>query len=64
MIPETSGQPLKVLSVCLPFVCVKDALGETRTLDLRKHRLARLDSRFARTVWKGQKKSRPKLLWP
>ena len=42
-LPESGGVPLKVKSVCLPFVLVKHANGTQQTLDVRKVRLARLD---------------------
>jgi len=35
---EEESQPLKVVSLCLPFVFVKDAKRQCRTLDLRRHR--------------------------
>jgi hypothetical protein len=54
------GLPLKVKSVCLPFVLVKNADGDCTTLDLRKHQLARLDSGFANHAWKAHKKSAAK----
>jgi hypothetical protein len=52
----SDGVPLKVESVCLPFVLTKQASGERLTLDLRKWRLARLDRDFARKAWKAHKK--------
>jgi hypothetical protein len=56
-LPDDAGTPLKVRAVCLPFVLVKMHDGQHRTLDLRKHRLARLDRRFAKIAWKGAKKT-------
>jgi hypothetical protein len=49
--------PLKVTSVCLPFILVKNANGECKTLDLRNHQLARLDRQYAKRAWKAHKKS-------
>jgi hypothetical protein len=43
----SDGVPLKVKSVCLPFVLMKQASGERITLDLRKWRVARLDRDYA-----------------
>jgi hypothetical protein len=54
--PGSDGLPLKVKSICLPFVLVKQASGEQRTLDLRTCHLARLDRRFAKAAWKAYKK--------
>jgi hypothetical protein len=42
--------PAKVIDICLPFICVRDANGRYRMLDVRRYRLARLDGRFARNV--------------
>lgn len=44
--------PMEVLSVCLPFVLVKLPNGERRTLDVRRCRLARLSTEFARKASK------------
>jgi hypothetical protein len=55
----SDGLPLKVKSVCLPFVHVKQAAGTQITLDLRKCQLARLDRRYAKRVWKAIKKLKP-----
>ena len=62
LIPDDGGLPLKVQSICLPFVFVKDSAGEPRNLDVRKCRLARLDRAYAKTVWKARKKRRAKLI--
>ena len=55
-LPESGGVPLKVKSVCLPFVLVKKADGTQQTLDIRKVRLARLNPKFAKAAWKLCKK--------
>lgn len=55
----SDGAPLKVKSICLPFVLAKQAAGAEITLDLRKCQLARLDRRHAKRAWKAFKKSRP-----
>jgi hypothetical protein len=52
------GLPMKVKSLCLPFVLVKQASGQRVTLDLRKCQLARLDRRYAKRAWKGIKKTK------
>jgi len=60
-IPTCEALPLKVKSVCLPFVLVKSPRGERQTLDLRKCRLARLEGAYAGVAWKAYKKRpRPK----
>ena len=59
-IPDDAGQPLKVKSVCLPFVFAKNSAGERRTLDLRKCRLARLDRAYAKSAWKASRKAQHK----
>jgi hypothetical protein len=56
-IPSSEALPLKVKSVCLPFVLVKAPRGERRTLDLRKCRLARLDRAYASNAWQLYKKA-------
>lgn len=52
-IPCASGVPLKVKAICLPFVFVKSPKGEFETLDVRRQQLARLDKRYAETVYKN-----------
>lgn len=54
---SSDGMPLKVKSLCLPFVLVKQASGDQRTLDVRKCQLARLNKRYAKRAWKWCKKS-------
>ena len=51
------GAPLRVQSLCLPFVLLKHPAGQAVTLDLRKCQLARLHRGFARRAWKAVKKS-------
>ena len=58
--PSQGGVPLRVRSVCLPFILVKTPSGALRNLDVRRHHLARLDRTYARIVWKARKKSRAK----
>lgn len=57
-LPEPGGVPLKVKSLCLPFVLVKQADGEQQTLDMRKVRLARLDRNYSKKAWKLSKKKK------
>jgi len=57
MVPEKSGEPLLVKSVCLPFVLVKNLAGKKQTLDIRRSRLARLAPAYAKAA-KSKKKSK------
>ncbi len=50
------GVPMRVKSVCLPFVLIKSPIGEQSTIDLRKCQVARLDLDFAKLSWKAYKK--------
>jgi hypothetical protein len=50
--------------VCLPFVLVKTAAGEQRTLDMRTYQLARLDRDHAKQSWKAFKKAAKKKVKP
>jgi hypothetical protein len=56
LIPNNGGVPLRVRSVCLPFILVKTPSGDLRHLDVRSYRLARLDRAHARAAWKACKK--------
>ena len=60
LVPENGGVPLKVKSVCLPFVLVKPAKGKLFTLDVRRSRLARLSKSYARIAWQSHKKKKKK----
>jgi len=51
------GAPLKVRSVCLPFVLVKTATGDERGIDVRNCQLARLSKAHAKRAWKAIKKA-------
>jgi hypothetical protein len=51
------GAPLRVKSVCLPFVLAKQSSGIALTIDLRRCQLARLDPAYAKRAWKSLKKS-------
>ena len=53
-VPRDAGVPVKVKSVCLPFVLVKHPNGRHQTLDVRRCRLARLDRRYAKATWKAR----------
>ena len=55
-VPNNGGVPLRVRSICLPFILVKAPSGELRNLDVRRYRLARLDPAHARAAWTARKK--------
>jgi len=55
-LPRDETHPLKVVSVCLPFVLAKEPNGSHRTLDLRRTRVARLSRHFAARARKAFKK--------
>jgi hypothetical protein len=59
-VPNNGGVPLRVRSICLPFILVKAPTGKLRNLDVRRYRLARLDRAHARAAWKARKKGRRK----
>lgn len=56
--PPCQGIPLKVRSICLPFVLVKSATGDERSIDLRNCQLARLGKSHAKRVWKGIRRAK------
>ncbi|MCB9853227.1 MAG: hypothetical protein H6819_09045 [Phycisphaerales bacterium] len=61
--PGDGGLPRRVVDVCLPFVFVQEPDGRHSTLDTRRHRLARLNKRYARAALKRMaqdRKRRPK----
>jgi len=60
LVPESGGVPLKVKSICLPYVLVKHPRGSRETLDVRRWKLARLDNHFARIAWKSLRNKRKK----
>lgn len=62
-VPPYTPPPMKVIEVCLPYVLVKEADGDVRTLDVRRYHLARVTSRFGRTAAeriRAREKSRKK----
>ena len=58
--PQDAGMPLRVEAVCLPFVFVKAANGDARTLDIRQVQLVRLSPDYAQTVRRHMKSKRRK----
>ena len=51
----SSGTPLKVKAICLPFLFVKGPNGKSQTLDVRQSQLVRLNPTYASIVWKELK---------
>jgi hypothetical protein len=52
-LPAQDGVPLRIKSLCLPFVFVKSPFGHYHTIDVRKVQLVRLKECYAKTVWKA-----------
>jgi len=57
LMPPCQGAPLKVRSVCVPFVLVKTATGDEHSIDLRNCQLARLDASHAKRAWRAVKRT-------
>lgn len=55
--PEGSGWPLKILKVCLPYAFAETASGAPVTIDLRRHRLARLRKSYGCAVFETYRKA-------
>lgn len=52
-LPSEGGEPMKVKSLCLPFVFVERPNRQFQTIDVRLSKLVRLQNDYARTVWKS-----------
>lgn len=50
--PESPGEPLRVVSVCLPFVLVEGVKGEPTTLDVRSCALIEVSEDYAKACRK------------
>lgn len=57
-LPDEAGEALRVEAACLPFVLVKTMHGGYSTVDLRRHRVARLSRAYGRKAFKAIKKRR------
>lgn len=55
-LPFEPGKPHKVVSVCLPFVYVKDIKNRISGFDTRRHELVRLDRDVGKRLWKKLRK--------
>jgi hypothetical protein len=53
-------EPMRVSAVCLPYVLVRTVQRKHEVLDLRRHKLARVSSRFARAAFKSMKPRKKK----
>ena len=51
------GRPLRVKAVCLPFVLLTKSDGKSRTLDVRRVHLVKLDRAYAKLVRKALRRS-------
>lgn len=58
--PDCAGQPLRVVSVCLPYVLVRTPERKHETLDLRRHHLVRLSRAYGKQAFDRLGKSRRK----
>jgi hypothetical protein len=47
------GRPLRIKAVCLPFILVTKSDGKSRTLDVRRVQLVKLDRTYAKLVRKA-----------
>jgi hypothetical protein len=52
-VPDTAGNPLRVIAICLPFVYAKTPNGEMATVDTRRTQLVRLHRKSAKVIWKA-----------
>ena len=62
MLPTEDRVPLKIKSICLPYIFVKQPGGEFQTLDVRLASLARLEKSYANTVWKSLRRPKARRL--
>ena len=51
MLADNAGKPLKVVSLCPPFILVEDPNGKHYPVDLRNHRLARLSGSYGKEAF-------------
>jgi hypothetical protein len=52
-----SGRPLRIKAVCLPFVLVTRSDGKSRTLDVRRVQLVKLDGAYAKLTRKALRRN-------
>ena len=58
LIPDEAMNVYRVQQICLPFVLVKHPSGVKQMLDIRRHRLARLDPQFGQQAYRAARKSK------
>jgi hypothetical protein len=51
-LPAHGGVPRKVKAICLPFVYTQSPGGQRQVIDIRKVQLVRLQTGYAKAVWK------------
>jgi hypothetical protein len=51
-LPCSGGEPLKVQAICIPFLLVRNHKDEHTTIDLRRHRIAKLSEAFGKKASK------------
>lgn len=56
--PPYTDYPVKVASVCLPYVFVEEANGDTDILDVRLNALALVPARFAAMIHDRERRRR------
>lgn len=54
--PESSGWPLRIERVCLPYAFAETVSGAHVVIDLRRHRLSKLSKSYGRAVFEAHKK--------
>jgi hypothetical protein len=54
---RSTGRPLRIKAVCLPFVLVTRSDGKSRTLDIRRVQLVKLDRGYAKLVRKAMRRN-------
>ena len=57
LLPDGGGVPRRVEAIYLPFVLVKPPRGAPQMLDVRRHKIARVDRHSARAVWRALRKA-------
>lgn len=57
-LPVPAGVPMKVQSICLPFVLATGPNDKVETIDVRQCRLGVLDKQYAKSAWKALKKKK------
>ncbi|HWL09421.1 MAG TPA: hypothetical protein VNQ76_13520 [Planctomicrobium sp.] len=56
-----AGVPYRVVSVCLPFVCLRGPGKSVKMIDMKQVQLARLSRSYGKRVWKLLQEQSPAL---